>query len=148
MATGLVLRIRIDGHREVLAAFRRLPPEANASLRERTLKLSTLLASKARAAAVADSAQSTLIAPTIKARKDRLPSVQAGGMRRVGRNKVPAYKVLFGAEFGATHLEQYRPHVGQGSYWFFRTFDDRAGQIERAWLRVADDVVRAWGGAV
>lgn len=145
-STGLVIRIRIDGAKEVIAAFSRLPKVANTSLRERTLALSKTMADHAKAAAQADSGQSALMAPTVKARKDRLPSVQAGGMRRVGRNRVPAYKVLFGSEFGATYLEQYRPHVGQGSYWFFDEFDQRAGEIERTWLRIADEVILDWAG--
>ena len=147
MATqALTVRIRIDGARETLAAFRRLPKQASQDLRTRTLELSQLLASRVEAAARADSRQSALMAPTVKARKDRVPSIVAGGMKRVGSRRVPAYKILFGSEFGATYLRQYRRHLGRGSYWMFRTVEANQAQISAAWNRVAADVLRQFGG--
>lgn len=145
-SAGLVIRIRISGVDEVITAFRRMPKAANKALRDRTKELSQVMAAHAKAAARGDSAQSALMAPTVRARRDRLPVVVAGGSKRVGRNRKPAYKILFGSEFGATYLAQYRPHVGAGSYWFFDTFDKRQHEIERKWLQIADDVVLAWAG--
>jgi hypothetical protein len=71
-ATALTINLRIDGLRQTLAAFRDLPKDASASLRQRTLKLAETFADHAKNAARADSPQATLIAPTIKARKDRV----------------------------------------------------------------------------
>jgi hypothetical protein len=39
---------------------------------------------------------------------------------------------------------QYKPHIGQGSYWFFRTVEDNGALIGAKWLQVADDVAREW----
>ena len=109
--TALTVNMPIEGARETLRAFRKLPKEASQELRERSLKLSETLANRARQAARSDSPQAALMAPTIKARRDRLPSIQVGGSKRVGRNRKPAYKILFGSEFGSNTLRQSRlPH--------------------------------------
>src|SRR5688572_27989939 len=72
-------------------------------------------------------AQSALMAPTVRAQKAAVPVILAGGSRRVGRNRVPAYKVLFGSEFGA-YLKQFRA-VNSSGYWFFETFDKKRDYI-------------------
>lgn len=142
----LTLRVEITGVRETLRAFRQLPRDANNELRTRTMALAETVADRVRAASRADSPQSALLAPTVKARRDRVPVIQVGGATRVGRNRKPAYKVLFGSEFGATYLRQFRPHVGSGSYWFFKTVDSQKVEIDRTWNEIADDVIRRWGG--
>lgn len=143
-SNGLRVRVRIEGVREHLAACRKLPKEAQDLLRTRSQELAESLAVKIRAAAVSDSPQSALVAPTVKARRDRVPTIQAGGAKRVGRNRKPASKILFGSEFGATTLRQFRPHRGKSSYWFFRTVEADAPRIEREWKGMADELVRRW----
>jgi hypothetical protein len=140
----LTVKLHISGARETLAAFRQLPKEASTSLREQSLRLATLLAGKVAGAARADTPQSALMAPTVKAVRDRIPAITAGGTSRVGRNQKPAYRILFGSEFGARTLRQYRPHVGRGSYWMFRTVEANQATIAAAWSRVADDIVRSF----
>jgi hypothetical protein len=141
----LAITVRIEGGRETLAAFRRLPREASTALRERSLELAKALAGRVQSSATGDSPQSALMATTVKAKRDRIPVIEAGGTTRVGSSRVPAYKVLFGSEFGARTLPQYRPHVGRGSYWMFRTVEDNEAMIAAGWLRAADDIVRAFG---
>lgn len=138
----LTVNIKIDGLRETLAAFRKLPKDASKELRERTWAVAELLASRAATAGRADSRQSALVAGTVRPRKDRVPSIVVGGLKRVGRNRVPAYKVLFGAEFGATRLKQFRPHRGRRGYWFFSTVEREQPEMSTAWNRVASDIVR------
>lgn len=142
--TALTVSLHVTGAREALAVFRRLPKEASASLRDRTLALAQTLAIRVAAGARADSPQSALMAPTVRARRDRVPAIEAGGMTRVGRNQAPAYKILFGSEFGARTLRQFRPHVGRGSYWMFKTVEANESAIGAAWLKVADDIVRSF----
>ncbi len=142
---SLAITVRIEGGRETLAAFRRLPREASTALRERSLELAKALAARVQSSATGDSPQSALMATTVKAKRDRIPVIEAGGTTRVGSSRVPAYKVLFGSEFGARTLPQYRPHVGRGSYWMFRTVEDNEAMIAAGWLRAADDIVRAFG---
>jgi len=157
-AKALTVKMHIDGVHQTLAAFRRLPKEASDSLRDHTLDLSKDLARKVAAAARVDSRQSAAVAPTVKALRDRVPAIVAGGMTRVGTPRVPAYAVIFGSEFGAKHRfgwysgsryaasfgRQYRRHVGRGSYWFFRTVEENEAMIGQAWTRVADDIIDAW----
>lgn len=146
---ALTVNVRIEGVKETIAAFRKLPKDASKELREKSLDLSTLIANRARVAGMSDSPQSALMAPTVKPLKDRLPAVVVGGSSRVGRNRVPAYKVLFGAEFGAS-LPQFRPHQGRNGYWFFPSVEANEAAISRAWLKAADDTIRKFtaGGGV
>lgn len=155
MADGLTVRLRVDGARELLNAFRRLPDEANDELRDGSLKLSEKLAGRVRQAALAEGDQAALMAPTVKAKRDRIPAVAAGGTTRVGRHHVPAWRLLFAAEFGMTRRSgwyaaaryrgsrgrQYKPHRGSASYWFFATVERNEREIGGAWLRVADAIV-------
>lgn len=144
---GITVRVKIDGARETLAAFRQLPKDASNELRDANQKISEVLAAKIRAAAESSSGQSALVAPGIKARRDRLPTVEAGGKRKVGRNRKPMDKILFGANFGATYLKQFRRHRGAGDddYWFFSTVEANEPQIVADWERAADRVLDAWG---
>lgn len=148
---GLSVNIQIDGLKETLKAFRHLPKEATAELRDAATKVSQKIADKAKAAGRADSSpQSALVAPTVKAKRDRVPVVQAGGASRVGRNRVPVHKVLFGSEFGSNRFSQFhRPHQGRQGAWFFPVVEDNAALIDREWNEAADTVVRRFsaGGA-
>jgi hypothetical protein len=137
--------MHVEGVRSTVAAFNLLPAAASRSLRERTLELSGTLARKVEAAGHADSGQSSLVASTVKANKDRVPSITAGGSTRVGSRRKPAFKILFGSEFGSNRLRQFRPHLGSGSYWFFRTVEDNQAEISDAWNDVADDIIREFG---
>jgi hypothetical protein len=158
--TTLTVKVHIDGVRETLAAFRALPKDATAELRTASLRLAELVADRARTAAVADSPQSALLAPTVKAVRDRVPAVQVGGTRRVGRNKAPAWQILFAAEFGMnkrsgwystpkyrdSRTRQARGHQGRDGYWFFPTVEAEAAMINREWNAAADRILRAFGG--
>lgn len=152
----LTVKVRIDGLRETLAVLRYLPTEATKSLRDRTLDLSRSLAAQIQAAAVSEGSQAALVAPTVKASYDRVPAVTAGGNRRVGKKRVQAHQVLFGSEFGQNRRtgwyfsrqyvnargRQYKPHLGQHSYWFFRTVERNQREIATAWNKVATDITR------
>jgi hypothetical protein len=152
---GISVRLRIDGARETLAAFRKLPKEASAALRDANQEISGDLAEKIRNAALGSSPQSAAVAPSIKARRDRVPSITAGGGRLAtkqarrsrGQAKTTAGKLVFGANFGATYLHQFRRHSGAGEddYWFFRTIEDNEQRIVREWTQAADRVLSQWG---
>lgn len=141
---SLTVKVRITGVRDTLKAFGKLPKDASTELRTGTLALTQLLASKVEAAGRSDSPQSALVAGTVKARKDRVPVIVAGGAKKVGSRRTPAHKILFGSEFGSNNLKQYRTHLGQGSYWFFRTVEAHQDEIDKAWNKIAGDIVRRW----
>lgn len=156
--TGFVIRLQIEGATQTLKAFNDLPKEANQAIRERSWDLAQSLAGKVRGAAEADTAQSALMAPSVKARKDRFPVIVAGGATKVGRKKAPRYGILLGSEFGSNNrsgwyaaskfegdaARQFRPHRGKNSYWFFKTVYDSQAEISAAWTSAADDIVKAW----
>jgi hypothetical protein len=145
---ALTITIKVEGARETLGAFRHLPREASEALRRETLVLAQDLAGNVAAAARADGPQTALMAPTVRALRDRVPAISAGGSSRVGSRHKPAYKIVFGSEFGATVHHQFRPHLGRGSYWLFRTVEEHQAQIALAWQRVAIDVQREFGRSV
>lgn len=143
---ALTLKMKISGVRETIAAFNDLPKTANAELRASALKLAEMLATRERSAATASSRQAALMAPTIKAVRDRLPAVQVGGTKRVGSRRKPAWKVLFGAEFGSTQYRQFRPHRGRQGYWFFPTAEAAGAEIDREWNKAADRILLRFKG--
>jgi hypothetical protein len=159
MSGTLTIHIRIDGVRETIRAFNEMGRDANRDLRTETFKISDDLAVKLRVAAGADGNQSRLMVPTIKARKDRVPSVEAGGSKRVGRHGKPAGALIFASEFGMSSRSgwygrrryrgspgrQWHPHRGAASYWFFETVEDQTDNIQRRWLAVCDRLIRKWG---
>lgn len=142
--TALTISINAEGIPEAVRAFNRLPKEANKELRDETLKLMSVLADRARADGMADGApQSRLVATTVKAIRDRTPVIQAGGTKRLGSNNAPAFKLLFGSVFGSNRYRQFhRPHAGRQAYWFFPVVEEEAPRIAKAWLNVADAIVR------
>ena len=154
---GITVSVRISGARETLAAFRALPKDASDELREANKQISDDLAGEIRTAAAGSDEQSALMVPSIRAKRDRVPSVEAGGNRRVGKQKrrskgqgpTRASDILFGANFGASFLKQFRPHTGAGEddYWFFRTVEANDERIAGEWGDAADRVLTKWGGA-
>lgn len=142
----ITVTIRISGIRETIRALNQLPDDAQHEMRAESLAIAGVVVVAVKSAAVASSGQAALMAPTVRAKKDRVPVIIAGGARRVGRNRVQAYKVLFGSEFGAVTLKQYRAFNSSG-YWFFETVTVREKDfIERRYNQAADRVLRKWGG--
>lgn len=141
---SLTVKVKIEGANEILRAFREVPPTANHILKRKTKQVSEVLARGIRAAAVSSSGQSALMAPTVKTGDSAIPAVTAGGTSRVGRNRAPAYKILFGSEFGAHVLRQFRPFIGEDGYWFFRTQKALQPEMNRRWKDMADELVREW----
>jgi hypothetical protein len=140
---ALKLTVHIEGLRETLAKLRDLPDEASDRLRDQATELAEDLAAAAADAARADrSPQSRLLAPTVKARRDRVPVVVAGGAKRVGSRRAPAYTVLFGSEFGSNRYGQFRKrHQGTRGSWFFPTVEARQSEIDAAWNKAADEII-------
>lgn len=140
--SSLTVKISITGVGAYMRAFRELPKEASAEIREAALKLSKELAEAAKTAGIGEGSQAALVATTVRAAKDRVPVVVAGGAKRLGRNKKPAFKLLFGSEFGSDRYEQYRSHIGRGSYWFFQTIEENSVEIAAEWKKAADEIIR------
>lgn len=142
----MTMNVRIEGARETLAAFRAMPKNATAELREAALDLSRDMAGWATAAGAAEGSQAALVARTVRAVRDRVPVVQAGGTRRLGSRRKPAWKLLFGSEFGSNQYRQFpHRHQGRTGIWFFPSIEQHQAQIARRWLAAADRVIVAFG---
>ena len=139
----LTVTIRITGIRETIRATHKWPEDAQKEIQAASLSIAGAVAVDIRTAARMN-AQSALMAPSVRVAKGNAPIIQAGGARRVGRNRVPAYKILFGSEFGSHSLAQYRAFQS-GGYWFFVTVDASTGYIEREYADAIDEVNRKWG---
>jgi hypothetical protein len=157
---ALVVTVRIEGVREILRALTQLPKDAQTEIRDRSAKIAAKLAPKAAADIAAHGGrQGPNLATTVKVVRDRVPAIQAGGSRRLGRHRAPAYGILFGSIFGMTRRSgwyasprygtspgrQYRPHRGQDAYAFFPIADREAATISREWNAAADEIVRKFG---
>lgn len=155
--TSLTVRVSIEGVQETIRAFSLLPKDANNQLRDASLALARELAARARVDGEAHGGpQGRLVAQTVKAMRDRVPVVQAGGTRKLGRHRAPAYGLVFGSVFGMNRHSgwyaeprfarstgfQFRPHRGSAAYWFFPVIEQSAAEISRRWNEAADRIVR------
>lgn len=149
---GIAVRVRIEGARETIAAFRKLPKDATVALRDANQTISERLAVKIRSAAETANGQSALVAPTVKAKRDRIPSVQAGGKKRAGKQSrrskgqkpTTVSDLIYGSNFGANFLSQF-PKPTEPDHWFFDTVESNQPLIESEWLKAVDDVLGKWG---
>lgn len=146
-AAAFDLKVTTHGLREVVRACGHLPKDAQREAQDGAVKLAQSLATAVRAAGRADSRQSARAAKTVRATRGKQPQVLAG-----------PHPLLFGSEFGMTRRtgwyrrgryhassgRQFRPHLGNGSYWFFRTQERERARIDEGAREVAERVVRAW----
>lgn len=142
---ALQINVEITGLRETLRAFRDLPKDASAELRDEAGKIAQDMVEWIQAAARSDSPQSAALADTVKIARDRVPAVTVGGASKITSSRAPAYAILFGANFGARTFRQFRAWAGKGQdYFIFSNIDQHAKEIEERWLSAADRVVTAW----
>lgn len=112
-------------------ALRRLPKEASAELRDASQRLAGDIAGKASVRARTVGGVAKYVAPTIKARRDRVPVVVMGGTSRLptsggdwsrprsGSGQTVG-DVVWGAEFGSDRFRQFSPWRGndEGAGYF------------------------------
>lgn len=142
---GLSASISIKGLYPTLVALRNMPDDAKKELKDVSFELSQKMARTIRINARAQSRQAPLMADTVTTGSNTgadsdLPIVSAGGSGKVGRNRKPAYKLLFGSEFGAIKLTQFKPRNPTG-YWFFRSVNEMSEEISAKWSEAADIVI-------
>lgn len=151
-AAPFTLTVTIDGARETLKAFRDLPKDASNALRDAAGELSVKMAADIAAAGAREGRQAAAVARTVKAgRRDRVPNVVIGGTQKIGRHGEPAFKLLFGSEFGAGggkgEGDRYAPygykrHAGKRGLWIFPTVEAGEAKISRAWNAAADEIIK------
>lgn len=138
------ISISIEGLPEIKAALRKLPPEAKANLVDASWEISQDLAKRIRVAARAAGPQAGLLASTVATGEKTEPSVQIGGSSPQGRHHKPAFKILFGAEFGATYLKQFKTRNTDG-YFVYPTVREMEPDIVEKWTNAANDAIDDFG---
>lgn len=145
MAKAFVFGVKVSGARETLAAIRKLPKDTVKELRVASKELAGKLAEKAAEAGRAEGSQAAVVARTVRAGLDKVPVVQAGGAKRIGSRRAPAWTLLFGSEFGSDQYTQFpRSHQGRQGIWFFPTVEENSAEIAREWRQAADRVIAAF----
>jgi hypothetical protein len=137
-------RIVVDGYREAIAAFRKMPRDASQEIRLASTRIADLEVSAIRSAA-GGNRQAAAAAQSLRVRKDRFPALVIGGARKVTATGA-AGDLLFGAEFGAapTTPGGFRPHRGTTGYFLFPTLRRDSTRMWAEWLEAAEKVVSAW----
>ena len=148
----LKVKIRIDGADEVIRALYKLPADAQDEMHREARDIATSLADKMKYAGAALGSQDRRASSTVKESNVGFwPAITASNTGR-------AKGLLFGSEFGMTRKsgwyarvrffdsagQQFRPHLGANSYWFFKTAEREQPWVEREWQGAADGTVRKW----
>ncbi len=115
---ALTVSVSVYGVRETIAAFDRLPRVARKEIADANYEIAASFVPRLTFAAARLGRQGSLLGPTVTAVRDRrVPVISAGGSQAVGRRRKPAYKLLFGFEFGSDRYGQFRRHLGGGGSW-------------------------------
>lgn len=138
-------------------ALSRLPKEASVQLRLASLEIATKVASEAASRAKSQGGLAKLVAPTIRARRDRTPEVRMGSARRLPTEgngwkrsrKGPGQTVgdiIWGAEFGAAAYRQFKPWRGNDSeagYFLYPAVRAKSDMIEREYSAALLDALNS-----
>lgn len=120
--------------------LRKLPKEASRELRAESKAIARKVATAAASRARTQPGVAKYVAPTIKARSDRVPVVVMGGSTRLpghtGQNQThqTVGDVWAGAEFGSRRYTQFQPwtgnqHVGKPGYFLYNTIRENETEI-------------------
>jgi hypothetical protein len=82
-----------------------------------------------------------LAAGSVRARRDRVPVIVAGGASKAGQ-------VFFGAEFGGQRrktTQQFRPYRGTQGYWFYPALRAMTPKVLEEYGKALDRAAGRWG---
>jgi hypothetical protein len=141
----------VEGLNETLKSLRVIGKEGQADLRLEVQKVAEKHADALRSAA-SSSSDSRIRgqAQSIKAAKDRVPTVTLGGAKKVAVSRLgeppKAHEVLFGTEFGAEAggPNDWRFPPKAKTYWLFETLKGRQKDLIADYQKVVDDIVKKW----
>jgi hypothetical protein len=164
MAEKQTIKVQMDITPEIRALFKvlnEMDKESKTDLKEKVKGIAGWVAEdiKRAAARAPMTAQAMKVAKTVRANKDRVPSVTIGGSRVKFSGGAVSGDVLYGSEFGADPTSAsgafpnggrrfpYRsPQRGQGSqgYWIYPTLRANQPRITREWHEAVDNVLDNW----
>lgn len=143
MATERIkMGIEIVGIKETMKLLKGMDKELSKQARQISFDITDQEANAIRdRAGRSGNRQSIMAARSVKAKRDRVPTIQGGGSMRLSPSKgkkVPAEKVFFGAEFGGQGRKttmQFRPHLGRTGYFFWPQLRDDTDQMFEDWSK-------------
>lgn len=138
-------------------ALRRLPKVAAARIRDASEDIAGQIASDARASAQGQGGIAALVAPTIRAGRDRVPLVKMGSSQKLPESgdgwerkrsgdKQTIGDVIWGAEFGASQWTQFKPWLGSDTgagYFLYPAVRARNEWIQDRYSEALDDALQA-----
>lgn len=131
--------LEVTGLRETRKKFRELPPDAKKELQARSERIAQVVGDEASRRFQALGHQGPLIASTLRTRLGDTPSIAVGGSARLGKNRKPAFKLLYGTEFGSDKYRQFHAaHTGKTGRALYPTIRDRSEWMVEQWRDAAD----------
>jgi len=141
------MAVHVDGLRPLLRQLSKAPRELQNKIRDASQRIADRIASQAASQASGQGGQAAGVAGSIKAKRDRIPVVQAGGSGAFPTShphRVRMEDVFFGAEFGGRGrptTQQFRPHRGRTGYFLYPTIRSMRSEITQEWLDAVGDVI-------
>lgn len=141
------------------AAFKTLSKEANTSLKDEVQSISRWTAQGMVYASYSAPmpAQAAVVAKTVRAGRDRMPTVTIGGGRSRTSRGTEAGVLLFGSEFGSNPKVGGFPNGGRRfpyrsakegrgnrGYWIFPALKGMQPEITHRWKTAVDRVLHHW----
>lgn len=147
--------------RALLKVLNEMDDQSKTALKEKVKSIAGWVAEDIKRAATTAPMpkQAMKVAQTVRANKDRVPSVTIGGSRVKFSGGAVSGNVLYGSEFGADPTSEagrfpnggrrfpYRsPQQGQGNrgYWIYPTLRTNQPRITREWHEAVDNVLDNW----
>lgn len=118
--------VEADGLVETLDALKGLDADmrrqANGELRRAAGDSARQIVQHLKAAAASGPPVASRVARTVRVKNDRIPSVQIGGARKVGRSGAPASALLWGSEHGSRgDVDRFAAPLKTSGYWIAPT---------------------------
>jgi hypothetical protein len=142
---------QIEGLGETLRIMNKLPKEAKKELKAEVQKMANRYVPYIQKLALSSQDPRVRgLAPSVRAKKDRLPTIIIGGARtkiKVSRPGKPptAGDVVFGTEFGDyPGSNDWRFPPTAKSYWLFRGLKLRQDALLSEWEAAVTKVARKW----
>lgn len=154
----MAAKVTFRGVEGLNRALRKLPKDATVELRDASQDVAVKVAEDARRRAEMEPGPAQFVAPTIRARRDRVPKIAMGGTSKLPPagsdwthsregDRQTVGDVMWGAEFGAIQHEQFQawrgndegagyflfPAIRQDSDWI----DERYGEaLDKAMAKI------------
>jgi hypothetical protein len=162
--TSITVRPDLSDYRGLLKAISVMDKEAQVNLKNDVYGISAWTARGIQQAGYAHPIyprQASIIAQSVRAARDRVPTVYVGGGKGRVSGGANSGQLLFGNEFGGDRnafgnrnsfpnggyrfpARTSREGRGNKGYWIFPTLKDMQPEIKRRWFAAVDKVMDNW----